>query len=80
MDTNQVEKSLSELLEDNTGYNPENVADHGDYELIGAGKVLLVNDRTYLRTDAMSVQDYIQHYPRQFGLILAGRFFVAGEV
>lgn len=80
MITETTTKNLQELLEENTGFNPENVAAlGGDYELIGNGKVLVVNERCFHRTDALNLKDYIQHFPRQFGLILAGRFFREGD-
>jgi hypothetical protein len=75
VDAPAINLTTEQMLEQNAGYNPEKATDHGDYVLIEQGKVLLVNDRRYLRTDADTIADYIQTFPKRFGLILAGRFF-----
>ena len=77
----QVKLVPEELLEENSGYNPENAEDHGAVELSDDGGSIAVeyedNIRYYSLVGAVDCLDYINHYPQQFGLFYRGKFYVS---
>lgn len=65
--------------EKNRGYNPERLEEHGTVIREGAG-IVIVNsfdgeEREYGRTDCSIEAEYIQAYPRVFGLLIKGAFY-----
>lgn len=62
---------LVDLLDENCGYNPEDV--QGDYELVGS--TLYVDDRAHVLMPYNTTLEYIVNEPKRMGLILNGRFY-----
>jgi hypothetical protein len=71
---------LKELLDKNSGYNPDRAIDHDpNYQLINNGDILLANSRMYFRTGAVDMADYIMRFPNRFGLSVGVIFYAEEE-
>lgn len=71
-------KKLAQLREKNSGYNPESAKDHGaEYVQWPDGRRYLVDQDGiyYIWTFCETEEQYIQNYPRCFGLVHKGQFY-----
>ena len=78
--------NLDKLREENNGYNPEKLENHyvllsdlGD-ELYIARKDEFQNDKNkyevWIKTSAANEAEFIIHYPKTYGLVYEGHFYV----
>lgn len=72
-------KACLALLDENSGYNPEYLQ---DYETVFAreGNEIVVTDnegnlKSYFRTNAKTMAEYIKEYPKVFGKIIDEVFY-----
>lgn len=69
---------LSKLREGNSGYNPERAKDHGAKPVQWPdGRSYLVDRDNiyYIWTFCKTEEQYIQNFPKRFGLVHKGQFY-----
>jgi len=72
-------KSLRELRQTNSGYNPERAEDHGDIVQEFDEAFVLDSEgytTSWLMTDSEDEIDFIEQFPRTFGLVYKKKFYV----
>lgn len=62
---------IQNLLDENSGYNPENAPKGAKLK----GAYLFVENFVYELTKNLTVESYIKNNPKQYGLIKNGKFY-----